>query len=144
MAQNANTSIVQRINPEDIQGAPSWLPQLLGPLNNFMQSVNSQLAGGLSIPGNVVGQINSYNFTTNSNYSPTDVNTFTPYSFKSTLPYQTRVLILGKINIVSSQVQFVENTVVISDWADSNGVVTIYMVTGLKPNTQYNITTLSF
>ena len=142
---NSATSvgIVQRINTEDIPGAPAWVGNLISQINMFIQSVNSSLAGNLQIPGNVTGQISKLSFTTNSNYSTSSASTFTPISYRSTLPYQTRVLLLGQINIVSFQAQVITNTITISDWSDSNGVVSINFITGLLPNTKYNMTILA-
>jgi hypothetical protein len=142
---NKSTSPVQRINSEDLQGTiDDKLASLVGSINLFIQSTNSSLNGNLQIPTNITGQINSMVFTTNSNYSPTNYSTFTPIVYKSTLPYQTRILLMGQINIVSGQVQYIANTVVISDWSDINGSVSINFITGLLPNTSYKLTTLAF
>ncbi len=140
-----NTSPVQRINQEDLQGTTDQkFAALIGSINLFIQSTNSALAGSLQMGTNINGQINTTTFTTNSNYVGTDQSTFTPISYKSTLSGMARVLLLGQINIVSSQVQYVANNVMISDWSDVNGVVYINFITGLKPSTEYVITTLAF
>jgi hypothetical protein len=139
-----NTSPVQRINQEDLPGAPAWVGGLISPINLFIQSTNSALAGNLQLGTNVNAQINKVTFITNSNYINGNAATFTPITFKSTLSFQQRILLIGQINIIAAQTQYIANTVAISDWTDNNGVISINFIAGLSPNTEYSLTTLGF
>jgi hypothetical protein len=140
----SNLSPVQRINKEDMPGSPAWIDPLISTINLFIQSVNSALDGGLVIPVNIAAQINTMQFITDKKYNPVDQTTWTPISFKSTLTTQPRVLLLGQISVISSQTQYIANSVVISDWSANNGSITINFISGLKASTTYEITTLSF
>lgn len=144
---NTNSSPVQRINKEDLQGTTDQkFESLIASINLFIQSVNAQLTA-LQFGVNVTGQFYSTQFTTNNNYTDAltpaeNAATFTPIVYKSSLPYQAKMLQLGQIVIASQQVQYIASPVVISDWSDINGTISINMITGLQPSTTYNMLVL--
>lgn len=139
----ASVPPVFRINREDIPNAPEWIDALISPLNLFMQSVWTSLNGSLNLSQNIISQVKTLTFNTGSGYISGNASTWTPFSYKSTLPGQTQFLMIGHLQIASTQAQTVVNPYNLA-WHDTNGTVTIDFVSGLAANTSYQMTLLAF
>ena len=61
---------IKSIRKEDLgSDAPSWVENLLTPLNSFIESIYTNLNGNISFSDNINCKIFEYTFTTKSTYS---------------------------------------------------------------------------
>lgn len=139
----SNVPPVFRINREDIPNAPAWVDNLLSPLNLFMQSVWTSISGNLTMVQNVTSVVKTLQFTTTAGYVDGTVSTWTPITFTSPLSTQLKSLVISQIAISATQPAVIAKTVTMQ-WHDTNGIVTIDYLTGLAPNTNYNLTVFGF
>lgn len=146
MAQPTNnTPDFRRINRQDLPGSPSWVDNLLSPINLFFEQTYALLDGELNFY-NITGSQASATFTTPANYNDGENTNFNAFSFPITFTGASSVLV-GTIDITSNgqKLGVKPVTIPVGGWAEQNaGKITIGYITGLQPNTSYNVTFLCF
>ena len=115
---------------------PTWVDNLLSPLNSFIEQVYSAMDRNLTLPNNVSSQLESIEFTTSSTYSASQ--TFPEISIRRTIPRYTTFVIVGNV-MDSGNPQKKFTTPVFPSWSDENGIIKIRYISGLTNSTKYKI-----
>ena len=114
----ARLPIIKRITREDVSQAPSWIENLIFPINQFMESVFRALDRNLTFTDNFSAQIQEIEFDTSSAYDGTAAN-FDTLEFSRTIKTLPRGLFLMQILQVEDNHTPIESAVYI-DWLDDN------------------------
>jgi len=133
----------RRINREDVKNAPSWIDNLITPINSFMESMYSAVNKNLTFQENFISQIRTITFTTSATYTAS--GTWVPVTFPSGLR-GTRaqgVLVLQALNTTADNFTPLKKAVT-CDWLDNGETITLYFVSGLADSTSYTVRVLVF
>lgn len=136
----ARLPLVKRILKEDLPEAPDWVTRLLYPLNLFFENVYNALNKNITFSENIQSEIKTLTFATNSAYDGTQAN-FDVLKFPRGLKVQPTGLLLLKIVQVEDSFTSI-TTAPFVNWADINGVINIYLITGLTASKTYKISVL--
>jgi hypothetical protein len=133
----------RRINVEDLKGAPSWAPPLVGTLNLFMEDVVRNVNGRLHIGDNISGQVFTTSFTTPPDYS---TGSFTAITFNYLGKIQPSSVLIGDLSCTKPIEPIL--TATSAYWSYNNNVVPnqirVTYIAGLKPNQTYSVTLVAF
>lgn len=133
----------KRILREDMKDAPSWIENLLNPLNSFMDSVYRALNRSLTFQDNVSSEIRQLDVLTLPTYSTAIPKTdgFIPLQFVHSLRSKPFGLLVAQL-VEQGQDYVIITEPVSIDWYEINGTVFINYITGLKDSTNYKLTVL--
>lgn len=126
---------IRRLSREDLPGAPSWIEQLLVPLNLFMSSVYDNLNHGLTFPQNIRSSTRELTFSTSATYTTGD---FTHLIFASGIPTRVAGVLVLQITEVAAQPDVITGAVTL-DWTEDNQGVRVRYVSGLANSKRYTV-----
>jgi len=122
--------IQRKILREDLKEAPSWVDGLIGPLNNFMETIYQALNKNID-EVNLLSQIKEVLVVVPSTYPDME-----PVRFQSTLKIRaTGCTILQCTN----KATFIPVATGNPAWVDNNGTIQISSITGLTAGQSYTI-----
>jgi len=123
------------VQRESLQGdVPTWIDNLLRPLNVTVSQVLQALTENLTLGDNVIGSIRQVNVITNASGAISPVTIPWPFFAKK----QPQALLLGKIDWPSNQ-PALTTQVQISNWTTSDQGVRILTVLGLPANSTFTL-----
>lgn len=133
----------RRILREDVKEAPSWIENLLSPLNSFMDSVYRALNRSLTFSDNISSEIRTLTFITRPDYTTASPVTagFEPLQFVHSLKTKPFGCFICQLVEQGSNYVIVTQPVSI-DWNEVNGTVFINYISGLKDSTNYKLVLL--
>lgn len=133
----------RRVLREDVKDAPSWIENVLNPLNSFMDSVYRALNRSLTFQDNITSEIRTLRFQTRSDYTSAIPLTagFEPLQFVHSLKSKPFGLFIAQIEEVSDTYVPFTSAVTLS-WYEANGTVFINYITGLSDSKNYKLTVL--
>lgn len=131
---------VKRINREEVKEAPSWIGQLLAPLNQFMSAVYLALAGQLTFTENIRASIKELSFTTASDYTS---GTFETLKFPHNLRVKAQGVLIVQLNDRADSEPIVTGGVSVN-WLERSGQINVRYVSGLSNSTDYVVRFLVF
>lgn len=155
---------IRRFTKEDFKSQVSWIETLLYPLNLFIQGVTSALRNQLTIKENLLAQINTMLITTQSSvtapasfpeqYGVIPAGTYSvslpsatlltsPVSYSCSFSVTPQAVVVGKLveYVGNPRITYYGVTV---DWSYNSGVITLNAVSGLQPNTSYELTVITY
>lgn len=118
---------------------PDWVDRLLDSMNTNWRSIYNLFNRGLTEVNNLATQIQTIRFQTNPDYAVGNAATFTPQQFKSTLTGVPTGFILVNISNAGNT-SFIFSNPVCINCSYGSGTVFVNFVTGLQPNTSYDLT----
>lgn len=131
----AKIPAVKSIRIEDISPeAPSWINNLLSPLNSFMENIYSALIKNITFTDNIACMIKDIDFRTTGNYSSS--KEFEIINITNTLKTSAQGLFIMQLYNSSDPYSKITNAVT-PFWLDDNGIIKIQYITGLADSTQY-------
>lgn len=131
---------ITRIQKEDLgPNAPDWIAGVLSVFNQFMEEIYQSYNRNLTIPENVAGQLKTFDYTTDANYT---TGTFPEIKFVSELKKRMNVLFIGQI--VQEDNPSKQYSYCFPSWTDNNGTITVRYISGLENSKKYKITFLGF
>lgn len=126
-----------------MKDAPSWIENLLNPLNSFMDSVYRALNKSLTFTDNISSEIRVLSIQTLPTYSTASPKTegFVPIQFVHSVRSKPFGLLVAQL-VEQGQDYIIITEPVSVDWYEINGTVFINYITGLKDSTNYKLTVL--
>ncbi len=119
----------RRISREQIPDAPDWVDQIIGPLNQFMETTYLALNNQLVIGENVAGEVRDLTVQTDG------AAAIVPFSFASSLRVQPRGLIILQAKTVEGTYVGTTNP----GWLANGNIVSVKSIGGLAASTSYTI-----
>ena len=138
-------TFLAKVFPENLNNPPSWVKNLLIPLNQFNEQVYNALSHNLTIGDNVVGDFYTISFTTPSTYGAGSPPGFTNIKFiwnYSNIKAPEAVLI-AQISPKSANT-YITDAVGVPTWSYDSGTITVSYITGLAASTTYNVRFMIF
>ena len=131
----AKIPAVKSIRIEDISPeAPSWVNNLLSPLNSFMETIYSALIKNITFNDNIACMIKDIDFRTPSDY--TSANNFETINITNTLKTTAQGLFIMQLYNNSDQYSKIVSAVT-PFWLDDNGIIKIQYISGLSNSINY-------
>lgn len=122
--------VQKKILREDLKDAPDWINNVIGPINNFMETIYQAMNKNID-ETNTQSQIREVTVVVPSTYP-----TMEPIKFPNTLKVRaTGCIILQCIDRSTFLPVATSNPA----WVDNNGVITISAITGLIASKTYTI-----
>jgi len=120
----------KKILREDLKDAPDWVSGIIGPVNNFMESVYQALNNNITFSENIASFIKEINYKTPSTY-PTMENV----EFLSSL--RTKAIGVQCLQVFDKSDYTPAAGPVYVPWVENNGKIIISPITGLQANKTY-------
>jgi len=127
------------IQRENLQEAPSWIERLLSPLNLTINAVLQALQSNLVLEDNIVGQIRTVKFITDTNYSinSTFNTVIIPWDFSK--KKRPQAVWIGQVVQPSNQPPLTK-AVTVPTWAYDGASIRVPFITGLENSSTYEVT----
>ena len=132
--------VFKKMKLEDMGKDPvKSIQNFAGLYNQFGQTVYNLLSGALEFGTNILGLIYKTSFTTPSNYNDGANTNFTSFNINAGYTPINNVLV-GNISMANGQNTPQIKPVFVSWTESTSGLASVNYITGLAPNTKYNIT----
>ena len=125
---------LKRIKREDVPGAPPWFDRFLDQYNAMVDFLVGAFDGGISLVGNVRGDMRELEIRTESDYTSGE---FTAVRFKTKLSSVMGVTAVQVIDLDDQDTVLSGSFSV--EYRARNGEVEIRWVDGLAPSSRYRI-----
>jgi hypothetical protein len=136
---------VNRISLEAYKDIDEWGIRLIGQLNDYLPTIYNGLNKNITLEDNIRSQQRiGVSYRTAADY--TTNGTFTPITFPNQLKggVVAQHMELSKATRNNNPYAPYPNPIILGNWQDVNGVITIYKIFGLENNTQYTFNFLIF
>lgn len=142
----ANLPTIKSIRLEDLGAeAPSWIVNLLSPLNEFIESMYSALNKDITLVDNVRASFRTVTFRTESDYAHPTHN-FIPLKFSSAISGKAKAVFIAQIFPRDNPTGLITTTnatgACVPQWADINGEINVLYISGLENSVYYTVTFL--
>lgn len=142
----ADLPTIKSIRIEDLGSqAPTWMTNLLSPLNEFIESVYTALNKQITLVDNVRASYRTVTFKTESDYEHPDHN-FVPLKFNSGIAGKAKAVLIAQAyprDNTTGLIPSANATGALScQWFDNNGEINIIYISGLENSVYYTFTFL--
>lgn len=127
----------KRILREDVREAPNWINNVIGPFNNFAETVYQALNKNITFQENVRCFYKVLTYKTTASYPTTD-----DVAFTNDLKVKASGLLVAQAFETSSYSP--APGPVYAPWVENNGSIIVKAITGLEASKTYSITLLVF
>ncbi len=122
--------IIKKISREDLKDAPSWINQVIDPVNNFMESVYQSLNRNITFSENIASFIKEIAYKTPVGYPVMD-----NVEFMNTL--KTKAIGVQILQAFDRATYVPAPGPVYAPWVEDNGTIVISPITGLEADKTY-------
>ena len=142
----ADLPTIKSIRIEDLGSqAPTWMINLLSPLNEFIESVYTALNKQITLVDNVRASYRTVTFRTESDYAHPTHN-FVPLKFNSGIAGKAKAVLIAQAYPRDSATTLIPSAnatgALSCQWVDINGEINILYISGLENSVYYTITFL--
>jgi hypothetical protein len=142
----ADLPTIKSIRLEDLGSqAPTWMVNLLSPLNEFIESVYTALNKQITLVDNVRASYRTVTFRTESDYEHPKHN-FIPLKFSSGIAGKARAVLIAQAYPRDNSSALIPSSNATGElscqWIDVNGEINILYISGLENSVYYTITFL--